>query len=40
MGAAYEFARCASSNLRQVDDPWNEAIGGFMGGAMLGIRRR
>ena len=38
MGAAYEFSRCASANLRHKDDAWNEAVGGFFGGAMLGIR--
>lgn len=38
MGGAYEFARTASANLRQKDDSWNEAIGGFFGGAMIGLR--
>lgn len=38
MGGVYEFARSASANLRQKDDSWNEAIGGFFGGAMVGLR--
>lgn len=40
MGGVYEFARSASANLRQKDDSWNEAIGGFFGGAMVGLRVR
>ncbi|KAI5226176.1 hypothetical protein E4T40_03190 [Aureobasidium subglaciale] len=40
MGAAYEFTRCASANLRQRDDAWNSAWGGLAGGAMLGLRLR
>ncbi|KAI5198633.1 hypothetical protein E4T39_06680 [Aureobasidium subglaciale] len=40
MGAAYEFTRCASANLRQRDDAWNSAWGGLAGGAMLGLRVR
>jgi hypothetical protein len=40
MGAAYEFTRCASANLRQRDDAWNTAWGGFAAGSMLGLRRR
>lgn len=38
MGGAYEFTRIASANLRQSNDTYNEAIGGFFGGAMLGLR--
>ncbi|KAF1352079.1 hypothetical protein BDV97DRAFT_367877 [Delphinella strobiligena] len=40
MGGAYEFAKCASANLRQKDDSWNPAIGGFLAGSMLGLRFR
>ncbi|KAJ9620993.1 hypothetical protein H2203_007580 [Taxawa tesnikishii (nom. ined.)] len=40
MGGAYEFTRCASANLRQKDDAWNYAVGGFFGGSMLGLRFR
>ncbi len=38
MGGAYEFAKTASANLRRKDDSWNPAIGGFFGGATLGLR--
>jgi hypothetical protein len=38
MGAAYEFTRCASANLRQSDDAWNSFWGGLAGGSMLGLR--
>lgn len=38
MGGAYEFAKCASANLRRKDDSWNPAIGGFFAGSMLGLR--
>ncbi|KAF2144450.1 uncharacterized protein K452DRAFT_284769 [Aplosporella prunicola CBS 121167] len=40
MGFSYEFVRCATANLRQKDDTWNEIIGGFFGGAMVGLRVR
>jgi len=40
VGGGYEFARCASANLRQKDDAINTAIGGFVGGAVLGLRFR
>jgi len=38
MGGTYEFARVASANLREKDDSWNPAIGGFLAGAVLGLR--
>jgi len=38
MGGAYEFSKCASANLRQKDDSYNGAIGGFFAGSMLGLR--
>jgi hypothetical protein len=38
MGGAYEFSKTASANLRQKNDTWNEAIGGFFGGSILGLR--
>lgn len=38
MGGAYEFAKDAAANLREKDDSWNKAIGGFFGGSMLGLR--
>ena len=37
-GGTYEFARTASANLREKDDSWNPAIGGFLGGGVLGLR--
>nr|OQO21925.1 hypothetical protein B0A51_13025 [Rachicladosporium sp. CCFEE 5018] len=40
MGGAYEFSKCASANLREVDDTYNSFIGGALGGAMLGLRFR
>lgn len=38
MGTVYEFTRCSAANLRRKDDTWNEAIGGFFGGAVVGLR--
>lgn len=38
VGTAYEFTRVASANLREKDDHYNNAIGGFIGGAVLGLR--
>ena len=38
MGGAFEFTRIAASNLREKDDSWNPAIGGFFGGAVAGMR--
>ncbi|KAI9707309.1 MAG: hypothetical protein M1836_000269 [Candelina mexicana] len=40
MGGTYEFSRTASANLREKDDSWNPTIGGFLGGAVLGLRFR
>ncbi|KAI9884278.1 MAG: hypothetical protein M1823_003933 [Watsoniomyces obsoletus] len=40
MGSAFEFTKAASANLREKDDSWNPAIGGFVGGAILGLRLR
>ncbi|KAK4032987.1 hypothetical protein C8A01DRAFT_20013 [Parachaetomium inaequale] len=37
-GGAFEFTRCASANLREKDDYWNHAIGGFVAGATVGLR--
>lgn len=39
MGGAYEFGRTASANLRERNDSYNEAIGGFLSGSMLGLFR-
>jgi hypothetical protein len=38
MGGSYEFFKCASANLREKDDAYNPAIGGFFAGSMLGLR--
>lgn len=38
MGGTYEFAKTASANLREKQDPLNTAIGGFFSGAILGLR--
>jgi len=40
MGGSYEFAKIASANLREKDDSWNNAIGGFFAGTMLGLKFR
>ncbi|MCJ1246542.1 hypothetical protein MMC30_003750 [Trapelia coarctata] len=40
MGGAYEFTKLASANLREKDDSWNTAIGGFLAGGVLGLRFR
>ena len=38
MGGTYEFSKLASANLREKDDSWNTAIGGFLAGSIMGIR--
>ena len=38
VGGAYTFTTLATSNLRQKNDTWNTAVGGFVGGACLGLR--
>lgn len=38
MGGSYEFAKCASANLRKKDDAYNPAIGGLFAGSMLGLK--
>lgn len=40
MGGTYEFAKFASANLREKDDTYNTAIGGFLAGGVLGLRCR
>ena len=39
MGGAFEFSRVVAANLREKDDSWNPAIGGFFGGAVAGMKR-
>lgn len=38
MGGTYEFVKTASANLREKEDPWNVALGGFFSGSVLGLR--
>jgi len=38
MGGVYEFSKNAAANLREKDDTYNYAIGGFLSGAVLGLR--
>ncbi|KAJ5138515.1 uncharacterized protein N7515_003363 [Penicillium bovifimosum] len=40
MGGTYEFIKTASANLREKEDHYNVAIGGFVSGAILGLRVR
>jgi hypothetical protein len=39
-GGLLEFTRVSSANLREQDDHWNHAVGGFFAGAVLGVRSR
>ncbi|KAK3941301.1 hypothetical protein QBC46DRAFT_382855 [Diplogelasinospora grovesii] len=38
VGGTYEFTRRAAANLREKDDHYNHAIGGFLAGSILGMR--
>lgn len=38
MGGTYEFVKTASANLREQEDHWNVALGGFFSGTILGLR--
>jgi hypothetical protein len=38
MGVSYGFTKTFAANLRQKEDSWNTAIGGFFGGSMIGLR--
>ena len=38
VAAAFQFSTTAAANLREKNDYINDAIGGFMGGAVLGLR--
>lgn len=40
MGGVYEFSKQASANLRQKDDAYNTAIGGFLAGAVMALRSK
>ena len=37
MGGSYGFASTVSANLREKDDSWNVALGGFVAGSMVGL---
>ncbi|CAD6564858.1 MAG: hypothetical protein ASARMPRED_005711 [Alectoria sarmentosa] len=39
-GGIYGFAKAAAANLREKDDSWNPAIGGFLSGGVFGLRFR
>ena len=39
MGGAYKFSELAAANLREKEDHYNSAIGGFIGGSVLGMPR-
>jgi hypothetical protein len=38
MGLSYGFTKTFAANIRQKEDSWNTAIGGFFGGSMIGLR--
>ncbi|CAD6443050.1 8cfdf262-822a-4248-8ab0-22607f01e4cb [Sclerotinia trifoliorum] len=38
LGGTYEFTKYASANLREKNDTYNTAIGGFLAGSVLGLR--
>ena len=38
IGATYGFSKSAAANLREKDDSWNPAIGGFLAGSIGGLR--
>ncbi|PWY94375.1 NADH-ubiquinone oxidoreductase 213 kDa subunit [Aspergillus sclerotioniger CBS 115572] len=40
MGGTYAFVKTASANLREKEDHWNVALGGFFSGSILGLRAR
>jgi hypothetical protein len=39
MGASYGFVKNVAANIREHDDPWNAAAGGFVAGALSGAAR-
>ncbi|KAF7504168.1 hypothetical protein GJ744_002637 [Endocarpon pusillum] len=40
VGGTYAFISTASANLREKNDPYNQALGGFCAGALLGVPKR
>ncbi|KAF2758156.1 hypothetical protein EJ05DRAFT_510980 [Pseudovirgaria hyperparasitica] len=39
-GAFYAFTHASTANLREKDDSWSKAVGGFFAGSVLGLRNR
>lgn len=40
VGGVFEFIKLSSANLREKDDSLNTALGGFLAGTVLGLRRK
>jgi hypothetical protein len=40
VGGTYAFVSTASANLREKRDPYNQALGGFCAGSLLGLRSK
>ncbi|KAL8841346.1 MAG: hypothetical protein Q9170_000977 [Blastenia crenularia] len=40
IGGTFEFTQLAAANLREKDDAYNQAIGGFFAGGVVGFRMR
>ncbi|KAL8959098.1 MAG: hypothetical protein Q9193_003980 [Seirophora villosa] len=40
IGGTFEFVRIAAANLRETEDAYNQAIGGFFAGGIVGFRMR
>lgn len=38
MGFAYAFTKNVTANIREKDDAWNPATGGFFAGSLIGLR--
>lgn len=38
MGGTYAFVSAASANLREKNDAFNQALGGFAAGTLVGLR--
>ncbi|KAH8903246.1 NADH:ubiquinone reductase [Coniochaeta sp. PMI_546] len=40
VGGVFQFSKTAAANLREQNDHYNSAIGGFLGGSILGMQKR
>jgi hypothetical protein len=40
MGASYALVKNVAANLREHEDPWNTAAGGFCAGAIAGMKSK